>query len=40
LFEIADLGATVSVIDEVPDFVQPAPGEDTETSATIEMSSR
>jgi hypothetical protein len=40
LFEVADLGATVSVIDDVPDFVQPAPGDDTETSAAIETSSR
>jgi lipoprotein-anchoring transpeptidase ErfK/SrfK len=38
LFEIADLGATVSVIDDVPDFVQSAPGTETETA--IETSSR
>jgi hypothetical protein len=38
LFEIADLGATVSVIDDVPDFVQAAPGADTE--AAVATSSR
>jgi hypothetical protein len=40
LFEMADLGATVSVIDDVPDFVQPTPGAGMETAAAIEASSR
>lgn len=39
LFEIADLGASVSVIDDVPDFMEQAPVADTEAVA-IETSSR
>lgn len=34
LFEIADLGATVSVVDEVPDFLQQAPAEPSAAAAT------
>ena len=34
LFEIADLGATVTVVDEVPDFAQQAPAEATQTIDT------
>ena len=39
LFEIADLGASVTVIDDVPDFMEPAPGANAET-VTVETSSR
>ena len=39
LFEIADLGASVSVIDDVPDFMGQAPGANAET-VTVETSSR
>ena len=39
LFEIADLGASVSVIDDVPDFMDQTPAADTEATA-IETSSR
>jgi lipoprotein-anchoring transpeptidase ErfK/SrfK len=39
LYELAELGATVSVVDEVPDFVQQAPSSDA-TPATAETASR
>ena len=39
LFEITDLGASVSVIDDVPDFMEQVPAVDTEAAA-IETSSR
>jgi len=40
LFEIADLGATVTVVDEVPDFVQQAPAAAAEATQTIDTASR
>ena len=39
LYDLADLGATVSVVDEVPAFVQQAPASDA-TPATAETASR
>ncbi|HEY0311221.1 MAG TPA: L,D-transpeptidase family protein [Allosphingosinicella sp.] len=40
LFDIADLGATVSVLDEVPDFVQQAPAPEPDAAETAETASR
>jgi hypothetical protein len=40
LYDIADLGATVSVVDEVPDFAQQAPAPVPEAADTAETASR
>jgi lipoprotein-anchoring transpeptidase ErfK/SrfK len=40
LYDIADLGATVSVVDEVPDFAQQAPAPEPDAADTAEMASR
>lgn len=40
LFGIAELGATVSVVDEVPDFVQQAPAPETGPAETAETASQ
>ena len=40
LYDIADLGATVSVVDEVPDFVQQAPAAAPDAADTAETASR
>ena len=40
LFDIANVGATVSVVDDVPDFMQQGPGAVTGAAQTIEAESR
>jgi len=40
LYDIADLGATVSVVDEVPDFVQQSPAPAPDATDTAETASR
>jgi hypothetical protein len=40
LFDMADLGATVSVVDEVPDFVLEAPAPEAASAETAETASR
>jgi hypothetical protein len=40
LFDLADVGATVSIVDEVPDFVQQQPAESAAAMETAETASR
>jgi hypothetical protein len=40
LFDIAGVGATVSVVDDVPDFMQQAPAAISEAADTVDTSSR
>jgi lipoprotein-anchoring transpeptidase ErfK/SrfK len=40
LYDIADLGVIVSVVDEVPDFVQQAPAAEPDAAETAETTSR